>query len=321
MVERIVSAFGEALDGLVDTEVGFHHVFEFRLSHNRRTVLRDGRGLCHGGGFTCPEALYVEGPIDPEVGVLAVRRRGGDLLGVVASFTCHPTHLGDSGFITAGFPGVFASEMHRRGCPATVYLNGASGNISPGNPLVGLNPDMEEIGTSLAEDVWRALEEMEYQADVPLAAASATLQLPYRRYTADEVKGAVRGAQRFVDPAVYDRGMPKLLERIRDRGTQPAEVQGIAVGNVVYVGIPAEYFVQHALRIKEQTFPRHTVVVGQANGMVGYVPTREAFRRGGYETTFGATSRLAPEAGDLLADAAIGLVGDMRTAEGGRSSR
>jgi len=67
-------------------------------------------------------------------------------------------------------------------------------------------------------------------------------------------------------------------------------------------------FVQHGLRIKLESGPRRTVVVGHANGMVGYVPTKEAFERGGYETTFAMSSRLAPEAGDMLADAAIGLI-------------
>jgi len=42
--------------------------------------------------------------------------------------------------------------------------------------------------------------------------------------------------------------------------------------------------------------------------MVGYVPHRQAFDRGGYETTFAASSRMAPEAGDILADAAIELI-------------
>jgi hypothetical protein len=32
------------------------------------------------------------------------------------------------------------------------------------------------------------------------------------------------------------------------------------------------------------------------------------FARGGYETTFGPPSRLAPEAGDILADTAIELI-------------
>ena len=45
-----------------------------------------------------------------------------------------------------------------------------------------------------------------------------------------------------------------------------------------------------------------------ANVMVGYTPTREAFERGGYETAFGPTSHLAPEAGDLLAESAIEFI-------------
>jgi len=42
--------------------------------------------------------------------------------------------------------------------------------------------------------------------------------------------------------------------------------------------------------------------------MVGYAPHREAFLRGGYETTFTGSSRLAPEAGEMLADCAIEIV-------------
>jgi len=91
-------------------------------------------------------------------------------------------------------------------------------------------------------------------------------------------------------------------------GTQPAEVQALFLDEYAFVGIPAEYFVQHGLRIKREGWPRHALVVAHANGMVGYVPTKEAFLRGGYETTFADSSRLAPEAGDLLADAAIELI-------------
>jgi hypothetical protein len=111
-----------------------------------------------------------------------------------------------------------------------------------------------------------------------------------------------------VDPACYDADMPELVARIRRRKRQPAEVQAHGIGRVAFVGIPAEYFVEHGLRIKQESAPRHALVVGEANGMVGYVPTRAAFAHGGYETTFGFGSRLAPEAGDVLADAAIKVV-------------
>ena len=64
--------------------------------------------------------------------------------------------------------------------------------------------------------------------------------------------------------------------------------------------------------LEAKTFPKHSFVVGGANGMIGYVPTKDAFARGGYETTLGPPSRMAPETGDLLADAAIKLIKNMK---------
>ena len=49
-------------------------------------------------------------------------------------------------------------------------------------------------------------------------------------------------------------------------------------------------------------------MVGYANGMLGYLPHEEAFARGGYECTFGPPSLMAPEAGRLLAEAAVALI-------------
>jgi hypothetical protein len=50
------------------------------------------------------------------------------------------------------------------------------------------------------------------------------------------------------------------------------------------------------------------LVVECANGQLGYIPTKQAFERGGYETTFSPWSRVAPEAGDLLVEAAGELI-------------
>ena len=87
-------------------------------------------------------------------------------------------------------------------------------------------------------------------------------------------------------------------------------MQVVSLGDWVYAAVPAEYFVQVGIRIKEEAYPRHALVVSCANGMVGYVPHREAFLRGGYETTFTSGAALAPEAGDILADTAIDLIRD-----------
>jgi hypothetical protein len=74
------------------------------------------------------------------------------------------------------------------------------------------------------------------------------------------------------------------------------------------VGIPGELFSELGLRIKAASPFADTHVVGAANGMVGYLPTRRAFDGGGYECTLITSSCLAPEAGDIVVDAALDML-------------
>jgi hypothetical protein len=309
MVGRIVEAFGKALDRMQEVEIGFGSAYEFGVGFNRRVVMRDGTVKTHGR-FDDGEALYLEGPIDPEVHVLAARTPSG-LAGLIVNFACHPAHHGGSTELSGGFPGVLADIMRSRGSPVTLFLDGASGNITTVDPSrSGHDVPKEEAGRRLADDVSSVLKGMVFSDVERIGAVSRTIQLPFRQVSQDEIEGRIRGAQRFIDSAIYDREMPRLLDRMDRMDSQPADVQVIAIGGVAYAGIPAEYFVQHGLRIKREGHPVHALVVGQANGMVGYVPHLEAFDRGGYETTLCNSSRLAPEAGDLLADCAIELIKD-----------
>jgi neutral ceramidase len=311
MVDRVVLAFGEALGSMEEVQLGFGNTFEFEVGFNRRVVMRDGTVRTHGV-FTDPEALYLEGPIDPEVHVLAARKPGGDITGMIVNFACHPAHHGGGTELSGGFPGVLSNTMKSRGCPVTLFLDGASGNVTTVDPRQGgYNVPKEEAGRRLADDVSRVLEDLEFGGEVRIGRAAKTVHLPFREVTGEELEGRIRGAQRFIDSAIYDREMPRLVERMERMGKQPAEIQVIVIGNCAYAGMPAEYFSQLGLRIKEECYPVHALVVGQANGMIGYVPHRDAFRRGGYETTLCNSSRMAPEAGDLMADAAVELVRGM----------
>ena len=85
-------------------------------------------------------------------------------------------------------------------------------------------------------------------------------------------------------------------------------MQVLFLDEYAFVSIPGEFFVELGLRIKERAYPRRACVVGLANGIVGYIPHKEAFARGGYETTFMSSSKLAHEAGDTLVDCAVDLI-------------
>jgi len=308
MIEKSVEAFGKAWEARVEAELGYASANEWHVGYNRRVIYRDGTAKCHGS-FKDPNALAFEGPVDPEVAVLAARTKDGALLGTIVNFACHPCHHGGDAVFSAGYPGQLARAMKEKKCPVTIFLQGAGGNIHHNDPS-GLNKEktMEEAGQALAADVDKALAAMKYRATARISSRSRTLDLPYRSVTDDEVKGTLRGVQRFGESGFYDKTQDLVLDEIKREGRAKAEVQAILIDELVHVSIPAEYFVQHGLRIKEQTHPRRTRVVGYANGMLGYVPHKDAFPRGGYETTFGYRSKLAPEAGDLLADAAIELI-------------
>jgi SAM-dependent methyltransferase len=305
---KVITMFGVALANLQEAQIGFSSVAECGLSFNRRVVMRDGTVKTQAT-FADPDALTLEGPIDPELAVLAARSLSGELLGILVNFACHPTHYGSDGSLSAGFPGALTAEMQRRGCPITLFLNGAAGNLIFFDAYRNnAGRSVEEMGRLLAEDVGRTLDGMAYRETLRLGCRSETLSLPFRRLTEAEIRGTVRGVQRFVDPAIYDREIPGVIERIHALGSLPAQVQVLFLGEYAFVAIPAEYFVELGLRIKEETYPRRALIVGFANGMVGYVPHAAAFLRGGYETTFAGSSKMAPEAGDLLADSAIRLI-------------
>ncbi len=306
--DSMVEAFGQALGAAAEAEICLGRTVDFAIGHNRRLIMRDGT-VCTHGTFANPDALCFEGPIDPEVVVLAARDTAGQMLGCLVNYACHPTHHGGDEFFSAGWPGVMAATLKKQGIPVAMFVNGAGGNVHTSNPVdPSASLDMDQAGRKLAEDVLQAVSEAEWRTNCRVSGRHTTVQLPYRKATAQEIAGKVPGAQRFVDPEIYDRHMPALLGRIESRGTQPAEVQALSLDEFSFVSIPAEYFVQLGLRIKEESYPRKAVVVAWANGMVGYVPHRQAFDRGGYETTFAASSRMAPEAGDILADAAIELI-------------
>lgn len=308
MIEKSVAAFVEAWEKRVVAEIGAASAVEWHAGYNRRVLYRNGLSKCHGS-FKDPDALAFEGPVDPEVAVLAARDKEGKLLGTIVNFACHPCHHGGDRVFSAGYPGQLAKAMKERGCPVTLFLQGAGGNIHHADPS-GVNKEktMEELGRTLADDVDKALQGMKYRATATLASVSKTLDLPYRVVGDDEIQGKIPGVQRFGEPGFYDKTQPLVLDEIAREKTAKAEVQALFLDEVVYVAIPAEYFVEHGLRIKERTHPFRTRVAGYADGMLGYVPTKAAFKRSGYETTFGYRSKLAPEAGDLLADAAIELV-------------
>ena len=67
--------------------------------------------------------------------------------------------------------------------------------------------------------------------------------------------------------------------------TISAEVQGIKIGDCVFITSPAELLAQIGLNVKEASPYEHTFTVAYSNGYMHYGPPADYYDRGGYEVT------------------------------------
>jgi len=97
-------------------------------------------------------------------------------------------------------------------------------------------------------------------------------------------------------------------DKIRRESPVEVRVSVIRIGDTVICTNPAELFSEYALAIREASPARVTIISQLTDGYIGYIPTPEAFRRGGYETWPANTSKMVPEAGDEIVKATTGLL-------------
>lgn len=323
----IVRAATEAWERRRPAQVAIGWAFEGKLSFNRRFMMRWGEVVMHPP-IASTDILYQEGKTDPEVGVISVRAADGSPMGWWVNFACHATVTGAATTISADFPGELARAMKERHGPevVTLFANGCCANLcqqdvyDPERPRSG-DELLRHMGEKLADDVARAEEGAQFAEELALDARSVEIAIPLRRIPPEVAQAARELLARDYDDATADADehrehkyaemVLELTEEKRRRPLVPAEVQAFRLGEVGVVLLPGEIFVEHGLTIKLHSPARRTFVVELANGIVGYVPTREAFEGGGYEQRLGNNSKLSPVAGELLTETSLALLDSM----------
>lgn len=298
MPGRAAEAVAAAAGDMEGCALAGGNVFEDRIAFNRRYRMKDGTVQSNPGQMN-PEIVEPAGPIDPEVGVLSFRREDGSLKGVYVNYACHLDNVGGTE-LSADFPGYLVNRLRERVAdgPAVLFTNGACGDINhidvrSRQPRKG-HEHSRWMGETLAGDACVALDSMEGLAAGPVRVASEVIQLPM------EAKG--------------------------DPSAGRVEIQAIRVGDVGFVGVPAEYFAELQLDIKKRSPLARTFVSELANGWVGYVPTRKAFEENmkdvpaermeafdhmGYEVRSALSRGFLPGVGEEMADATVRLLGQV----------
>jgi len=316
--------FRSVQQGIVDAVTAAH-------SHLRPAQAGWGRG--NAPGISLNRRKFEQGPLDTEVGVLRVEDHERNPMALVANFACHPVALGGNNLLySADFPG-FAMNLLEQidpGCLA-IFTNGAFGNVNTGHrPGIDVGDRGERtferaraLGHMLAGEVLKVHNALQCQPEVTLSAATQRLALPTRplpHANWDELRAVVTRAQEVVaDPATPHEDKVKAQvgtlyqnELLRLKESLPSEigteVAALRIGDGVLAGVPAEYFIEYQIALKQASALPFTFLVGLANDWIGYVPARDAFDDGGYETDLARWSKMAPECGDLIYEALLDTV-------------
>ena len=277
--QKITEAVRLAYHQLEPVELGVASAFEENISFNRRYVMKDGLVRTHPPRGSI-KLSHVEGPMDPEVGVICLRSRNGRVVGYFVNFACHPNVVGGNQ-ISADFPGALSRALKRNEGEEciTLFSNGASGDICQ---IDVNNPNKEDkgyawaekMGEILADDVASTLLEMTFSHTGKLVISSSILSVPIRDPNQTPYHGTMFSGPTLEEiDKLYYREQDELRRQVREHPNVEIEIQVIRISNVALVMIPAELFVEFGLDLKLRSPFKPTYVASMANGSIGYIPT------------------------------------------------
>jgi len=329
---RVVAAVGLAIADLEPVQVGSASAVRDDLAFNRRAITRDGRAcmpwmFSHRDLPLGPSHIrFIEGPIDPEVGVFAARRDDLSLKAVLLHHTCHPVNVFATQYyaVSADWPGAWCESVGRQtgAIDRAIVLNGCCGNINPWPAFqADFRPDHRRMGAALADSAMAVLPRIEFRPADEVNWCLDHVSIPLKPADADRLAGARRTLDEHPEPRWLDETPPRIdpvwfqaasiesVELMRRRGPCiDYEVQAFRLGDLAIVGFPGEPFVEGQLDLKLRSPSPQTFVAHCCTQYVGYLPTREAFAHGGHEVDFSYWAKLAPEALDLAVDKALELL-------------
>lgn len=223
----------------------------------------------------------LKGPVDHTVPVLTVSRPDNSIMAILFGYACHPTTLSFTKWC-GDYPGFAQLEIESKHPGAmAMFVNTCGGDQ---NPLPRRTVELcEKYGKMLATGVEEALKNPQAPVSPGLRTAFAYVDLAYEKViTRAELLEASRQSNE-----IRKRWASRLLAKL-DAGesfqpTYPYPLHAWQLGKeMLVIGMGAETVVDYALRFKSEFGPG-TWVMGYADDMISYIPSRRVWDEGGYE--------------------------------------
>ncbi|MDD4143486.1 MAG: hypothetical protein PHN68_02510 [Prolixibacteraceae bacterium] len=299
-------------NNLVPVSVEWGKAEENRITYNRKGIRPDGTtyfmreedrlGIA-GEGY--------HGVIDPEAIVVVFKNSSGKPVAALTSFTGHPVAAyNPEKLISYGqFPQA-ACEMlsSRLGNIPVAFVQGCAGNINAKYMLSGTFEEAEQLGRYLGKTFITATESLTPSKRTGIEWSREPVHIPLAELPSETVlkrdleviDDFVRRGNEGDENTVICVGMnfplaltppyrAKLVELVRpwyewameQHQTNnlnnlpeylPVEIVVARIGDVGFVGLPFEPFVETGLKIKKEAFLPCIMTCGYTDGRAGYIP-------------------------------------------------
>ncbi len=249
---------------------------------------------------------HKNGVVDESMPFMLIRNRDFNI--VLTNYCCHPVSNIDLG-VSADYPGELYARLLGNGFEV-FFTTGSAGDVDPVEKGRGF---ISKMGLSMQHALMDAV-----RSAVELFREGINVQNRIVRLKLRDPPPFEEARRRFLGQYELYRGrldnqeyVTSLLYadeeyEVAKEGKKSVEtlIQTLTIGGeVVFISIPGELFVEFGLKIREEANLigyKSAMVFTYSEDYVGYIPDKAAFEKGSYEARLARWSRVTPEAGDQV---------------------
>jgi len=316
LINKAADAVILAYNKMQPVRIGSGKGFVDDISFNRRYFMKDGSVKTNPGKLN----LMIEkpaGPIDTDVMVIKVENMEGNIIGAIVNFACHLDVVGGNEY-SADYAGELVKVLKSLYGEdlITLFLNGISGNINHINTNTKERKSIfhyKKMGRILAGETVKVLTKINCEENIRVDSKKEVLSIPLRRVAEEELMKAQQEMKSENTSEIDKVFANEVLEFNKNKvGSTDVEAQVLRIGSTTITGFPGDVFVEFGLRVKKESPFEYNVVSSHTNGRNGYIPIKEAFTQGGYEVRTTRSNKLAHEAGDMITEAVLRVMGELK---------
>ena len=287
--QTLINGIDEARRKLEPAKLGAGWGFS-QANINRRAIDVDGKASL---------GLNPDGPVDRRIGLIRIEKADHSPIALIANYPIHGTVLGGEFVeISGDAPGVVSDYVEQKIGAPVLFINGAAGNLAPiysvyPNPNAG---HLSQFRVLLGDKI--------LDANAQLTSVTDSVKLATGSLIVEGQRKAGLGWP--ADMKAYSRTTKEGTNLVR------LPVRFLKINDDIGIWCaPVELFCEISNEIRDRSPFPFTFYYGYANGWLGYLPTEEQWKYGGYEVD--VVSPYTPTMGRTLIESVVSyLEGEMQ---------